>query len=175
MASFNEHSKILKKIEEMTPKLNKLVDAAGVIAKNHFTKSFSDQGFTDESFESWKRRRNKDSRRGRQFKTIKVFDTDLQEEYKFRRKLTEVRSVKNRGILIKTGALRRSLMTRRFGYLRIKIISSLPYARVHNYGERAGRGKGFIMPKRQFVGYSESMNRKIVAKIDGTIKQIFKK
>ena len=50
MATFAEHRKILKKIEAFKPELNKIVDAMGVIAKNHFTESFANQGFTDESF-----------------------------------------------------------------------------------------------------------------------------
>jgi phage gpG-like protein len=147
MDSFNEHRKILKKIEEMKPKLNKIVDSMGIIAKNHFTKSFSDQGFTDETLQHWTQRKRNDRGRNRG----------------------------SRGILIKSGRLRRSLQVRKIGSFAINISSSVPYARVHNYGERSGRGKGFIMPKRQFVGYSGQMNRKIIAKFDVTIKKFFNK
>jgi phage gpG-like protein len=40
------------------------------------------------------------------------------------------------------------------------------YARVHNEGLRAGRGKGFIMPKRKFVGDSPVLNKKIIDRIE---------
>lgn len=175
MASFAEHKKILKFIETFTPKLTKIVEGAGVVAVNHFTKSFNNQGFTDEGFSPWKRRRNKDSKRGRQFKKVSVYDEDTYETHTFKRKLTEVRSVKNRAILVKSGRLRRSLRSRRISFNSIKIYTDVPYASVHNNGERSGRGKGFKMPKRQFIGYSGQLNRKIIAFIDKNIKKQFNK
>jgi len=42
------------------------------------------------------------------------------------------------------------------------------YAKVHNEGLRAGRGKGFVMPKRQFIGKSathDKMNHRSILKI----------
>jgi phage gpG-like protein len=137
MASFAEHKKILKQIEAFKPQLNKLVEAAGVIAVNHFTKSFSDGGFTDETIERWKPRKR--AERG-----------------------------KSRAVLVKSGRLRRSLRSRRLGNLAIKIMTDVPYARVHNNGE--GR-----MPKRQFIGYSGQLNRKLMAFIDKNIKKQFNK
>lgn len=175
MATFTEHKKILKQIEAFKPQLNKLVEGAGVLAVNHFTNSFREQGFTDEGFSPWKRRRNKDSKRGRQFKKVSVYDEDTYETHTFKRKLTEVRSVKNRAILVKSGRLRRSLRSRRLGNLAVKILTDVPYARVHNNGERSGRGKGFMMPKRQFIGYSGKLNRQIIAFLDKNIKQQFNK
>jgi phage gpG-like protein len=137
MATFAEHKKILKQIEAFKPQLNKLVEASGVIAVNHFTKSFSDGGFTDESLERWKPRKR--AERG-----------------------------KSRAVLVKSGRLRRSLRSRRLGNLAIKIMTDVPYARVHNNGE--GR-----MPKRQFIGYSGQLNRKLLAFIDKNIKKQFNK
>ena len=144
MASFAEHRKILKQIEAFKPQLNKIVDAAGVMAVNHFTKSFRDGGFTDESLETWKPRKR--AERG-----------------------------KSRAVLVKSGRLRRSLRSRRFGVLSVKIMTDVPYARVHNNGERSGRGRGFKMPKRQFIGYSGKLNRSIIAFIDKKIKAQFNK
>ena len=137
MASFAEHKKILKQIEAFKPQLNKIVDAAGVLAVTHFTKSFANQGFTDESLSTWKPRKR--SERG-----------------------------KSRAILVKSGRLRRSLRSKRFGSLAVKIMTDVPYARVHNNGE--GR-----MPKRQFIGYSGQLNRKIIAMMDKNIKRQFNK
>ena len=144
MASFAEHRKILKQIEAFKPQLNKIVDAAGVMAVNHFTKSFRDGGFTDESLETWKPRKR--AERG-----------------------------KSRAVLVKSGRLRRSLRSRRFGVLSVKIMTDVPYARVHNNGERSGRGRGFKMPKRQFIGYSGKLNRQIIAFLDKNIKKQFNK
>lgn len=42
------------------------------------------------------------------------------------------------------------------------------YARVHNEGLRSGRGKGFMMPKREFMGDSNTlrkMNQKSILQI----------
>ena len=52
--------------------------------------------------------------------------------------------------------------------------SKEPYGRVHNEGLRAGRGKGFIMPKRQFMGESEELNALIISEIERKLKQITK-
>jgi len=180
MASFAEHKKILKQIEAFKPQLNKIVDAAGVIAANHFTKSFRDGGFTDESLETWKPRKR--AERG-----------------------------KSRAILVKSGRLRRSLRSKRFGVLSVKIMTDVPYARIHNDGGIINKGasesilnfnkKGRFqrqrterqraktsyaqkvsisahtikMPKRQFIGYSGKLNRSIIAFIDKKIKAQFNK
>jgi len=146
MATFAEHKKILKDIQAFKPQLEKVVDAMGVLAASHFTTSFRNQGFTDESLQSWQpRKRTERSRMG------------------------------NRAILVKSGRLRRSIRSKRFGFLSVKILTDVPYASVHNNGERSGRGRGFKMPKRQFIGYSGVLNRKIIAKMDVTIKRIFNK
>ena len=146
MATFAEHKKILKDIQAFKPQLEKVVDAMGILAVSHFTTSFRNQGFTDESLQSWQpRKRIERSRMG------------------------------NRAILVKSGRLRRSIRSKRFGFLSVKILTDVPYASVHNNGERSGRGRGFKMPKRQFIGYSGVLNRKIIAKMDVTIKRIFNK
>ena len=193
MATFAEHKKILKQIEAFKPQLNKMVEAAGVLAVNHFTKSFSDGGFTDEGLKRWEARKGEIS--GGIAKT----------------------RGKSRGILVKTGRLRRSMISRKFGSLSIKISTDAPYAKVHNDGgivyrrahkrtstiTRDVRGSsGFVngvwkkgkkakvqlagsrhnvsassfkMPKRQFIGYSGKLNRQIIAFLDKNIKKQFNK
>ena len=59
--------------------------------------------------------------------------------------------------------------------LAVKILTDVPYASVHNNGERSGRGRGFKMPKRQFIGYSGKLNRNIIAFLDKNIKKQFNK
>jgi len=193
MASFAEHKKILKQIEAFKPQLNKIVDAAGVMAVNHFTKSFRDGGFTDEGLKRWQARKGEIS--GGIAKT----------------------RGRSRGILVKSGRLRRSLRSGRFGVLSVKIMTDVPYAKIHNDGGivyrrphkrsstitakvrgsggfvngvwKKGRsktiklkgesynvkGSSFKMPKRQFIGYSGKLNRSIIAFIDKKIKAQFNK
>jgi len=50
--------------------------------------------------------------------------------------------------------------------------SKEPYGRVHNEGLQAGRGAGFIMPKRQFIGESPELNRLIIKAIESKLKKI---
>jgi phage gpG-like protein len=148
MATFAEHKKILKDLQAFKPQLEKAVDAMGVLAANHFTTSFRNQGFTDESLQAWQpRKRTERSRMG------------------------------NRAILVKSGRLRRSIRTKRFGLLAVKILTDVPYAQIHNDGlmGRAFGKHSFKMPKRQFIGYSGVLNRKIITKLDVTIKRIFNK
>lgn len=47
------------------------------------------------------------------------------------------------------------------------------YAAVHNEGLRSGRGKGFIMPKRQFVGMTARLNKKLLKKINQKVSAIW--
>ena len=54
------------------------------------------------------------------------------------------------------------------------IRNKTPYAAVHNEGLRAGRGKGFQMPKRQFIGDSKELNAEIEKTIDNEIEKILK-
>lgn len=130
-------------------------------AKNHFVQSFRDGGFTDNSFKAWKKRKDSTYKKG------KVRDTSGGT-----RSLTQ----KGRAILVKTGHLRQSVKVKGInkGSLQIVIGSDLPYARVHNDGLHSGRGHGFIMPKRKFIGNSSMLNKKIIVIIDKRIKSIFK-
>ena len=41
----------------------------------------------------------------------------------------------------------------------------VPFAEVHNTRGRAGRGRGFQMPKRQYMGDAEDLRRKIIARL----------
>jgi phage gpG-like protein len=53
--------------------------------------------------------------------------------------------------------------------------SDLIYAAVHNWGLKAGRGSGFTMPQRKFIGESEELNNKIKDIVEIRINQIFSK
>ena len=43
--------------------------------------------------------------------------------------------------------------------------AKVPYAEVHNTGGRAGRGRGFQMPRRQYMGDAEALRQKIIARL----------
>lgn len=43
--------------------------------------------------------------------------------------------------------------------------AKVPYAEVHNTGGRAGRGRGFQMPRRQYMGDAEELRQKIIARL----------
>jgi phage gpG-like protein len=50
--------------------------------------------------------------------------------------------------------------------------SKEPYGRVHNEGLRAGRGSGFTMPKRQFIGDHPELRQAIADEINRKLKEI---
>lgn len=50
----------------------------------------------------------------------------------------------------------------------------VPYAQVHNEGGRAGRGAGFDMPQRQFMGEAEELERQLTQRINTYMRGLFK-
>ena len=116
----------------------------GNIAINEAKENFRRQGFMDRSLKRWKPRKKRDE---------------------------------GRAILVKSGALRRSIRRISVSNKRVTIGSKgkpAVYAGVHNYGLKAGRGKGFTMPKRQFLGPSHTTNKRIVNLIKKKIKKGFR-
>jgi phage gpG-like protein len=47
-----------------------------------------------------------------------------------------------------------------------------PYGRVHNEGLRAGRGTGFQMPKRQFIGDHPELRKAIVSALERKLAEL---
>jgi phage gpG-like protein len=133
--------------------LENAVVEIGNTAKNFFVENFRKQGFDDKTVEKWKARKKKTYRT----KSGKVVDDTT------------------RAILVKTGDLRRSIIrVPNKAALNVKIQTDLIYAKVHNDGLRAGRGKGFKMPKRQFIGDSYNLNEKVKAVIVKRLDKVFK-
>lgn len=56
----------------------------------------------------------------------------------------------------------------------VVIENRVPYAAVHNEGLHAGRGKGFTMPQRQFIGDSEELDKSIEDMIENELTKILK-
>lgn len=121
-------------------------------AVQFFQDNFSErEGFLNVTVSKWKKRKRED-------KTFKKKGT-------------------KRGILIGPGggtlwrSISRTSLSSKKAVIGIKGKAN-KYASVHNYGLRAGRGKGFKMPKRKFMGESRVLNRKIVRLIKKRIKKI---
>jgi phage gpG-like protein len=132
--------------------LENAVVEIGNTAKNFFVENFRKQGFDDKTVQRWKPRK----RTTYKTKSGKVVDDTT------------------RAILVKTGDLRRSIIrVPNRSALNVKIQTDLPYAKVHNEGLRAGRGKGFKMPKRQFIGDSYNLNEKVKAVIVKRLDKVF--
>lgn len=147
---FNEAGKIRKLQREAQKAVEAALTDMMVIAQNHFTENFRKQGFDDRAVEKWQpRKRTERSRSGQ------------------------------RGILIGkgTGVLRRSIAKRKTSkYTGLIFINgnANKYAKVHNDGLRSGRGKGFKMPKRQFIGDSYNMFQKIDRKVKQRLERVFR-
>jgi len=77
-----------------------------------------------------------------------------------------------RGLLVDTNELQKSI-----GYEaipgQVAIGTDKVYAQVNNEGGRAGRGAGFIMPKRQFMGNSPEIDNEIEKYLDDEMDKLF--
>jgi hypothetical protein len=129
---------IIKNKKEINRAIREFVTIMGNEAKNHFIKSFTDQGFTDSNLIKWKPRKSKSLRE------------------------------RGRGILIKTGDLRRSIRVIN------KTFNSVTLGTVNNkYGVYHNEGTGRL-PKRQFMGNSRALNNRLRAIFNKKINMIYR-
>lgn len=134
----------------MQEALERVPNMIGVEAVKHFKENFQVEGFVDGGEQKWTevKRRTNPKTKG---------------------------AARTRKILTgKTADLGRSIKYSRSGS-NIHVYSDNKYADVHNEGLNAGRGKGFIMPKRQFIGDSKELNQKIELIITTELDKIIKK
>ncbi len=141
-----------QRLEKHAQELSKLIQddlpiIIGKMAVDHFKLNFQNEAWGREKWQEVKRRLQP-SKKGYQ------------------------RAGKRRKILSgDTGQLGRSIQyTPESG--KVTIHSDLIYSAVHNYGLRAGRGAGFIMPKRQFIGGDPVLNEKVKTEIEKQINKI---
>lgn len=141
---------------------------AGGEALRFFKQAFRDQGWKDMGTDKWKPRKRNTGRR-----------TD------------------NRGILIKSGALKRSVRIVRYTRNAVIISSELPYAKIHNEGgkitgtqnvkshsRRTSRGRSNVrthtrtvntkIPRRKFMGQSATLDDIIVNALETRLRQILR-
>ncbi|MDQ3534627.1 MAG: phage virion morphogenesis protein [Bacteroidota bacterium] len=133
-----------EKIKRFNEVKKDLPKIIGNMAVNHFKDSFRAGGFTDATFKPWPKRKPGAKRNS------------------------------GRAILVDTGHLKSSVNLKESTFSKIRISSEgLSYADVHNRGLRAGRGKGFTMPKRKFMGNSAKLQKQMLDKINSKIKGVF--
>lgn len=158
---FQSNLKAVKKL--FSGDLQRIIAIEG---KNHFEQSWDNQGFTDSSLAKWDRRKSPQKKFRKDGKALKSYKKWSSKD-------------KGRAILVshrsdtKGGHLKDSIRSEIRG---TKVIFSTdkPYARVHNEGGKSGRGSGFTMPPRRFMGNSQQLNDKIIDKITREFDKIFK-
>ena len=124
---------------------------AGKTAVSYFKKNFQNEAWGRVKWQEVKRRTDPHVKGAKATRKILTGETgDLARSI-------EIKSISNGQVVIWTSP---------------SAFSKEPYGRVHNEGLRAGRGKGFIMPKRQFMGESEELNALIISEIERKLKQI---
>lgn len=136
---------------------DRLPIVAGKMAVDFFKKSFNNEGFTDQTYERWpevKRRQDPRIRGARATRKILTGDTgDLGESITY-----QIRTPGE--VVIKAEAYN----PRGFNY-----------APVHNQGVTdAGRNRNVVIPKRQFIGPSKTLEKEIEKEIDRKIRDILK-
>lgn len=80
-----------------------------------------------------------------------------------------------RHLLVKSARLRNDLINsnKSATWQSIRFTIDNPYAQVHNDGLKAGRGAGFTMPKRRFVGQTKELTRRQLDKIKSYMEKIW--
>lgn len=82
-------------------------------------------------------------------------------------------SSRTRSILVQSGRLRRGFYTRIRRMDIVQIANSTPYAQPHNEGTRnAGRGRRTVIPQRQFMGHSQSLQKKQINVIKHWVNKV---
>lgn len=140
-------AEFFKKIAADLPGIERRIahDVVAVEAEQFHAKNFRDEGFTDTALTKWPARKKSDKNPAR------------------------------RALLVQTGTLKRHALKGRVVKGAVQFDFPLPYERVHNEGLRAGRGAGFQMPQRQFVGESEYLKKRIEAKAKALLDAHFNK
>jgi phage gpG-like protein len=133
----------------------------GALAVKHFKANFQKGGFVNGWLHAWKPAKRllatKIPRRRSKGKLVERKKKPASMRYK------TLLSAKNH--------LRDSIMYKamRGG---VRIYNNVEYANVHNAGLRSGRGKGFRMPKRQFMGKSAELDKLVQKTIEKELTKI---
>lgn len=137
----------LDKVAQRMKGIDLSLDMANT-AKNEFMGNFTAQGFDGKK---WKEVKRRSSGKG-------PFQNILQGKGSGRLRKDVANSV-SRG--------------RRNSRLSYTLIVQNPYAAVHNDGLQSGRGRGFKMTQRKFVGTTQVLRKKIGIKIQQKLRNIW--
>ncbi len=158
MKNFNRLSHDLNSIQKAFKSngMKTLSRIVKVEALNHFQDSWAKQGFTDGSLVKWQPRKA---------------------PAKYSRRWSERNA--GRAILVGHQSLTRGVhlkdsLVGRISGSRVVISTNKVYAQVHNEGGKAGRGAGFTMPMRRFMGPSKELNQRCRQKFDREINKLFR-
>lgn len=94
-----------------------------------------------------------------------------------RAKIDEAGKRRRGSLMVQSAALMNSVRTAEVTPERVVWSAGnnkVPYAQVHNEGGRAGRGAGFDMPQRQFMGDAAELEARLTKRIDNYLKGLFK-
>ena len=141
-----EFDKVFDKLQQMKPKLPQEIAA---IAQSSFVKNFNDESFFGKKWKEVQRR------------------IEGTKAYKYPKTKKLSRRVKP--ILVGTGKLKREVNSsiRQATFDEVRLGVDLPYAAAQNEGTNK-------IPKREFMGNSPILEKKIKDKIKKSISQIFK-
>jgi phage gpG-like protein len=152
-----------KLIARVTGILPQVVSAEGL---RHFEESWDKQGFTNNNLSKWKKRKppekttNKNGKESATFKRWKQKNAG--------RAILVSHQTDTKGTHLKDSLRAES------NPKQVIFSTDKPYAQVHNEGGPSGRGTGFIMEQRQFMGPSAALDKKIAAKLDKEITKFLK-
>jgi phage gpG-like protein len=141
-------SDFFRKLKANLPRLQDRIlnDVIAVEAEAFHAKNFRDEGFTDTGLQKWPARKKSDKNPAR------------------------------RALLVLTGNLKGHALKGRVQGSSVVFSFPLEYMRVHNEGGRVGRGAGFDMPMRKYIGESEYLRKRIEDKarrlMDQTLKSL---
>lgn len=157
---------LLRFAEKFTEKLTEIVPIIiGVEGQKHFEESFDNEGFTDKNLKKWRKRKFSGKKTKADGSKTKAFSN-------FQRK------DQGRAILVShqsdtDGTHLKDSIRNSHTEKQVTFETDKAYAQVHNEGGHAGRGEGFEMPQRQFMGASEELDDKIEAKLSAEMDKWF--
>jgi phage gpG-like protein len=146
--------------------------AAGIIAVRLFKENFQKEGFFGEKWQEVKRRQESSGNVKKLTRGKNKGELRAKNAWGRRKILTGATKDLGRSItykLEKEGSVLIYTDPNEFTH------SKEPYGRVHNEGLRAGRGDGFIMPKRQFAGEHPILRKAIVEEIERKLRELTEK
>ena len=154
-----------------------LLKVLGNLTIRHFRKSFELQRFNDYDSEPWQEVKRRETGENGTFKYRVKGGTQYKKKEGFKKGSKAARTNpiligKGSGNLAKSFAMKpptdTSVTVETMGVAE-------DYAAVHNEGLHAGRGNGFTMPKREFAGDGDLLDREITNEIEKYVQTFFDK